>query len=177
MEIVGGRRIIDRIASCLREVCGRLLVISDDPEAKHWLPDATVAGDIVAQRASLVGIHSALTHAAGDVIVVAWDMPFVPVPLLAALRDRLRSGTSAVVPFTTKGPEAVCAAYSADALPHIEHLVRIGALKLSDLLDALPKVDRMTATDLARFGSAEIIFFNVNSPADLTRAGEIADAL
>jgi molybdopterin-guanine dinucleotide biosynthesis protein A len=124
-----------------------------------------------------VGIHAALVHAVSDVIVLAWDMPFVPVALLEALRDRLRAGALAVVPLTTEGPEAVCAAYSADALPHVERLLHAGVLKLSDLLDALPRVDRLTPPDIARFGAANVIFFNVNSPADLTRAEEIADAL
>ena len=78
-------------------------------EGEGWIPDAVVVGDLVSARGSLIGIHAALAQAKTDVIVVAWDMPFIPPALLASLRDRL-AGNSAVVPWTANGPEAACAA-------------------------------------------------------------------
>jgi molybdopterin-guanine dinucleotide biosynthesis protein A len=124
-----------------------------------------------------VGIHSALSRAGGDVIVVAWDMPFVPTALLEELAARLRPGVTAVIPFGPGGPEPVCAAYAAAALPHVERLAESKAFKLSALVDELPAVARIPVTEIARFGDPDLILFNVNSPADRVRAEAIVRAL
>jgi molybdopterin-guanine dinucleotide biosynthesis protein A len=124
-----------------------------------------------------VGIHSALSRAGSDVIVVAWDMPFVPMELIEELATRLRLGVTAVIPFGHGGPEPVCAAYAAAALPLVERLVKSNALKLSALVDELPAVARIPVTEVARFGDPDVIFFNVNGPADHQRAEAIARAL
>ncbi len=141
------------------------------------MTDATVAADVLPGRASLVGIHSALSRAGGNVIVIAWDMPFVPVALLEELATRLQRGGTAVIPSGLRGPEPVCAAYAASALPHLERLVRSDALKLSALVDELPNVVRIPRAEVAKFGNPGVIFFNVNSPEDRNRAEEIARAL
>jgi molybdenum cofactor guanylyltransferase len=177
LQLVGGRRIIDRVAQPLRTVSDRLLVVSSHPDAAAWLPGAMVGGDVLPGRASLVGIHAALVHAGSDVVVIAWDMPFVPGALLASLRDRLRAGVSAVIPMGIGGPEPACAAYSVDALAHIERLVRAHTLKLANLVDALPNVVLLSAAEVARFGDPAVMFMNVNSPEDLARAEGIASAL
>jgi molybdenum cofactor guanylyltransferase len=141
------------------------------------VPDAKTAGDVLPGRASLVGIHSALSRAGGDVIVVAWDMPFVPTALIEELATRLRPGVAAVIPFGPGGPEPVCAAYAVTALPHVERLARLDALRLSALIDELPAVARIPLSEVARFGDPDVIFFNVNTPDDRKRAEAIAGAL
>jgi molybdopterin-guanine dinucleotide biosynthesis protein A len=154
-----------------------LLVISNDPDAADWIEDAEVAGDVLSGRASLIGIHAALVHAGTDVVVVAWDMPFVPDSLLDTLRLRLRGSVGAVIPTGARGLEPACAAYSAGALPHIERRVKAGELKLANLADAIPNVDLMAVSEVARFGDPEVVFLNVNHPDDLERAEAIARAL
>lgn len=177
LQTVGGERIIDRVARGLRLVTNRLVVISNDPQSGEWLPGATVEGDLLPSHSSLIGIHAALSRAGGDVIVVAWDMPFVPVSLLEEIARRLASGAIAVVPIGPRGPEPVCAAYAAAALPFVEGMVAERALRLSGLIDALPGADRIPLATVARFGDPDVMFFNVNSPADRERAEAIARAL
>jgi molybdenum cofactor guanylyltransferase len=177
LQLVGGDRIIDRVARALRPSSDRLLIVSNDPSARTWIADAEIAGDMLAGRASLIGIHAALAHARSNVVVVAWDMPFVPAALLTELRDRLKRGASAVIPTGPNGPEAACAAYSIDALPHIERLAKGGALKLAALVDDLPGVEQLSLDQAATFGDPSVIFMNVNRPDDLTRAEGIARAL
>lgn len=177
LQIVGGERIIDRVARSLRSITEQLLVISNDPHAGDWLPDAAIAGDVLPGRASLVGIHSALSRAGENVIVVAWDMPFVPRALLTELATRLRPGVTAVIPFGHGGPEPVCASYSVAALPHLESLATSDLFKLSAFIEELPNVARVPVTEVARFGNPDVIFLNVNSPEDLERAEAIARAL
>lgn len=152
-------------------------MISNDPEATGWLADAEVVTDVLEGRASLIGIHAALVMARGSVIVVAWDMPFVPSTLIAEMHRRLRGETTAVVPIGPSGPEGACAAYAPSALPHVERAVARGLLKVSDLIATLPNVDLISPADVARFGDPDEMFFNVNHPGDVRRAEAIASAL
>jgi molybdenum cofactor guanylyltransferase len=86
LERVHGTRVIDRVADALRSVSDSLLLIANDPGAEAWLPDVRVAGDVRPGVGSLGGIHAALVRAGTAVLVVAWDMPFVPEGLLTELR-------------------------------------------------------------------------------------------
>jgi molybdopterin-guanine dinucleotide biosynthesis protein A len=128
-------------------------------------------------KASITGIHAAISAAAGDVVAIAWDMPFVPAALVDELARRLRKSVSAVVPIVDGKPEPLCAAYSAQAAAPIASLVTAGVLKNSDVLAQLPGVVWLEESDLRRVGEPKLMFFNVNTPADLTTAEEIARSM
>src|SRR3954464_14935174 len=57
LEIVGGARIIDRVADVLRASCDRLLIAPGTLDATGWLRDAALAPDLLAVKASITGIH------------------------------------------------------------------------------------------------------------------------
>lgn len=177
LECVGGVRIIDRIAAALSAHCDSLLVASGDLDANAWIPGARVAPDVLGTRASVTGIHAALAATDGGIIAIAWDMPFVPPALVGEMRRRLELGAVAVVPRTLDGPEPLCAAYAARARPAIEASIRGGRLKLIEILSTLPDVDWIEQDALDALGAPGIAFFNVNTPADLERAEEIARSL
>jgi molybdopterin-guanine dinucleotide biosynthesis protein A len=125
-------------------------------------------------RASITGIHAAIAGAGTDVIALAWDMPFVPVELIREMQSRLRGNTTAVVPIVDGRPEPLCAAYSVDAAARIAALVDGGTLKVGDILGRLPGVAWVADEELSQFGDPAVMFFNVNTPADLDRAQDIA---
>lgn len=150
------------------------MVISNASDAADWLPGAAVFGDVRPERGSLVGIHSALTHAEDDVLVVAWDMPFVSVALLELLRERRRSAAYAVIPDGPAGPEPFCAIYTHDCLPIIEAALDAGDLRLTRLIDRLPSVERIPSREIAAVGDPATLLFNVNTLADLAIAEELA---
>jgi molybdopterin-guanine dinucleotide biosynthesis protein A len=176
LERVGGERIIDRVAVALSSAADALMIVANDESAKDWIPGVPVVHDVLDVRSSLTGIHAALTAARSDVIVVAWDMPFVSSELLLALRARLEADVDAVVPWTTAGPEGMCAAYASGSLAAIDQLARSGAYRLSDVIAGLHHV-RIDGSALTRFGDPAVIFSNVNSPEDLARARSIASSL
>jgi molybdopterin-guanine dinucleotide biosynthesis protein A len=168
-------RIIDRVAAALREAADDLLLCANAGEAAQWLPGVPVVHDARRERGSLVAIHSALTAAAGDgVLLVAWDMPFVSAELLRTLRARLTGGATAVVPRGPHGLEPFCAAYGARTLPTVERAIDRGELRVAGAIEALSGVVHLTVDDLAAFGRAERLFFNVNSAADLAVAERMA---
>jgi molybdopterin-guanine dinucleotide biosynthesis protein A len=167
---VGGTRIIDRVAAALRTAVSELIFVSNAPDAAQWLPGVPVEGDVRSERGSLVGIHTSLTYASQNVLVVAWDMPFVSPALLQLIRDRAYDAALAVIPEGPSGPEPFCALYTRDCLPIIEGALDDGDLRLSQMIACLPKIERIPIRDVERFGDPSELFFNVNSPEDLAMA-------
>jgi molybdopterin-guanine dinucleotide biosynthesis protein A len=173
---VGGARLIDRVAAALRTVTHDLVLIANAPDAERWLPGVPVRRDTLQERGSVVGIHSALVGARDIVLVVAWDMPFVSADLLAAIVLRARDGASAVVPEGRNGPEPFCAAYTAGCLPTIEDAIVRGEYRMSSLVARLPGIVRLGLDEVSVFGDPTRLFFNVNTPADLRTAEQMAAA-
>lgn len=176
LERVGGLRIIDRVVAALREATDDLLLIANDPAAQVWLPGVRTAGDVLRDSGSVAGIHAALTHAGSAVLIVAWDMPFVPAELLRALRALAEGdGSDVAVPESgsRRGVEPMCAYYAPPCLPAIERAVARDDRRVVAFFDEV-RVTRMNAEDVARVGDPEHIFMNVNTPEDLALAERIA---
>lgn len=170
LERVGGRRIIDRVADALRDVTDDLLLIANDAEASAWLPGVSTRPDVIAGQGSVGGIHAALVHAATPVLVVAWDMPFVP----AALLDRLRAagrGCDVSVPESgsPRGIEPLCAWYAPSCVAAIERALRDGDHRAMGF-HAQVRVARLPADLVAAYGDPVWMFMNVNTREELARA-------
>jgi molybdopterin-guanine dinucleotide biosynthesis protein A len=173
LQRVGGVRIIDRIAAALRATTSELIVVSNAADAEQWIPGTRVCQDIRPERGSLVGIHTALICARGDVLAVAWDMPFVSAELLSLICER-RGTAAAVIPVSPSGDEPFCALYTPRCLPLIEAALDAGDLRLSHVLTQLPSVERISMSDIRVIGDPATLLFNVNTPEDLTRAETMA---
>jgi len=177
VERVGGVRIIDRVAQVLQPVTDELLLIANDTGASTWCPGLRVGSDVLQNVGSIAGIHAALVHAGGPVLLVAWDMPFVPTGLLQDLRD-LGDVADAVVPESDsrRGLEPLCAWYSQACVPAIERAVARGDRRVVAFFDEV-RLLRMPASEVARHGDPERIFMNVNTAEELSAAeARAADA-
>jgi len=173
LEVVDGVRILDRVAAALRDVCDELLLVSNDEDAAGWLPGTRMERDVRTGEGALGGLHAALAHAHGDaVLVVAWDMPFVPAGLLRALRALGEAGADAAVAESEtsgRGVEPLCAWYGPRCLAAIERRLDAGDRRVVGFFDDV-QVARLSAADVAQWGDARRIFWNVNSPDDLSNA-------
>jgi molybdopterin-guanine dinucleotide biosynthesis protein A len=159
----------------MRAAVGDVVLIANAPDADQWLPGIRIARDAGSRRGSLVGLHTALTAAGDDdVLVVAWDMPFVTGDLLRFIGGKLIGPIHAAVPELATGLEPFCAAYSRRCLPLVERRLAENDLRLTALIDDLPAVRRLGAGELAPFGDPARLFFNVNTAADLTVAERMA---
>lgn len=170
LERVGDARIIDRVAAALSEVTDELLLIANAEGAAEWLPGVRTAPDVLPDQGSLGGIHAALAHARGSVLVVAWDMPFVPAELLGCLRALGTHGDAAVPESgSRRGVEPLCAWYSHACLAPIERRLRDGDRRVVSFFEDV-RVARLSADDVRQFGDPELLFMNVNTPDELLRA-------
>lgn len=171
---VGGVRIIDRVAVALRGVVRDIVLVANQPDASQWLRDVPIETDQRTERGSLVGLETAVRHARGPVLVVAWDMPFVTPELLALVVNGLTARVSAVVPDGPRGPEPMCALYTSRCLPAIEHGIERGDMRLASFVLRLPGVVRIPLDRVSAVGDPARLFFNVNDRHDLELAEQMA---
>jgi molybdopterin-guanine dinucleotide biosynthesis protein A len=166
LERVGGIRIIDRVRAALEPVVDDLILIANDDAAAEWLPGVRRERDVLRDVGSVAGIHAALVHAGTPVLVVAWDMPFVPTPLLAALRDAGRDADAAVPESDSRrGLEPLCAYYSPACITAIEGRIAAGDRRVIAFYDDV-RVARVSAIEVSRFGDPALLFMNVNTPEE-----------
>lgn len=172
---VGKRRILDRVVDTIQAVTGEPpLLIANAPDAASWRPDLETHPDVRPGLGTLGGIYTAVTAAAGPVLCVAWDMPFVPEGLLRALSDRMATGGGgydAVLPESSgrRGLEPLCAIYGPACAPAIARRLDQGDL-MAISFHADVRVGIVPLAEVRRFGDPDELFFNVNTPDDLARA-------
>jgi molybdopterin-guanine dinucleotide biosynthesis protein A len=171
---VGGVRIIDRVAAALRGVVEDIVLVANQPDATQWLRDVPVEPDQRTERGSLVGLETAVRHAPGPVLVVAWDMPFVTSNVLALVVNGLTARASAVVPDGPRGPEPMCALYTPRCLPAMERAIERGDMRLASFVRRLPGVVRIPLDRVSAVGNPAQLFFNVNDRHDLELAERMA---
>ena len=175
LERVHGARVIDRVAAALGAETDSLLLIANDPAAEEWLPGVRVETDVRRGIGSLGGIHAALVHARTAVVVVAWDMPFVPQALIAELRAR-GEDADVVAPesgSSRRGLEPLCAFYSRECIAPIERSLDADDRRVIGFFDQV-RVARVPAEEVRRFGNPERLFMNVNTPGELALAEQYA---
>lgn len=166
LERVNGVRIIDRVRASLEPVVDDLLLIANDPEGGHWLDGVRCERDVLVDVGSIAGIHAALVHSGTPVLVVAWDMPFVPTGLLRALLDAGIGADAAVAESDSRrGVEPLCAYYAPPCERAIEARVAAGDRRVVAFYDDV-RVSRIPAEQVATFGDPALLFMNVNTPEE-----------
>jgi molybdopterin-guanine dinucleotide biosynthesis protein A len=169
---VGGTRIADRVATALRAASDRV-VVSLRPEISNPLPGVPAVLDRAPGLGPLGGIHAVLTEGETDVLVVAWDMPLVPMAMLRELRHVGELHEPDVVAPRCGSPwgfEPLCAWYNARALAAIAKGFAAGEFRAGALKD---RAEVMTV-DVSSWGDPDELFLSVNTPDDLARAESIA---
>jgi molybdopterin-guanine dinucleotide biosynthesis protein A len=163
-----GRPLIAHIAETLGTVLPDRLVVTSTPEPYAFLGLPTVPDDF-AEGGALGGIYSGLRAASGDAaLVVACDMPFLSGELLAYLAGRAGEA-DVVVPEGGGELQTLHAVYAKACLPAMARRLRAGELRVIGFFPDV-RVLRVPAAVVGRFADPDVVFTNVNTPADLVRA-------
>jgi molybdopterin-guanine dinucleotide biosynthesis protein A len=173
LELVGGRRILDRVADALRGATDAVILVANDPGADQWLPGVRVVPDLRPGHGPASGVHAALMATGTDVLVLAWDAPFVPAGLLRELRAAGESHHAGFVPPTSDSPwgfEPLCAWYANHATSAVQSVLDTPGAGIGAMAGVVPTVRH----DASSWGARDVIFLNVNTPDDLERANAIA---
>jgi molybdopterin-guanine dinucleotide biosynthesis protein A len=170
---VGGVPIIDRQLAALRGLAGRIIIVTGNP-APYREKDVHAVPDLVPDAGALGGIYTALASATTDhVIVVACDLPFLTAPFLGRLAQLAGRDDDAVVPRARDGVQPLCAVYARRLMAPMRQQIATGHLKIVDFLASV-RVREVGPETLEQDDPAGTLFFNVNGPADLVRADQLA---
>jgi molybdopterin-guanine dinucleotide biosynthesis protein A len=173
-------RVADRALAALAEASDEQLVVANDARAAEWFPGRRIVPDAVPGLGPLAGLRAGLEAADGAaMLVIAWDMPFVPGGLLCALREAGEAtAADAAVPVHPPGetPEPVCAYYAPAALHLCRALLAGGERRAAAVYENLGTVHRLEGEALRRFGDPARLFTSIDTPAALAAAGGVLDA-
>ncbi len=144
LEAVGGELIAVRAINALREAAGRVVLVANEFDTYRAL-GLDMRSDLRPGLGVLGGIHTAVCWAEEvgypGVLVAACDMPFLSAELLGQLvRDASHDEVVAPASESRRG-----------------------------FFDDVP-VRTLPLDEVARFGDPELMFLNVNTPADRERA-------
>ena len=168
---VGGRRLLEKIASELSAVASAVALVG----ARRPYPPFKNVQDIHQHWGALGGIHAALVAAQTDwAAVVACDLPFVSGELFKRLATFVNNTADAIVPVQADGrPQPVCALYRrSTCLPQINKLVATGEHTPRALLENV-RTRFVEFAEVRDLRGAERFFFNLNTPEDLEEAQAI----
>jgi molybdopterin-guanine dinucleotide biosynthesis protein A len=171
LERVGGQRILDLAVESLREATGALpVLVANAPDAESWYPGLTVLRDLLPHCGALGGIYTAVSASEQPVLVLAWDMPFVPVSLLRALVEGA-SDYDVFLPESgnRRGLEPLCGVYGPACQPAIRKRLEREDYRMIGFHEAV-RVGTLPLEHVARYGDPAVLFFNVNTAEDLAEA-------
>jgi molybdopterin-guanine dinucleotide biosynthesis protein A len=165
---VGGVPLIRRVGGALSARCDEIVVVGGGAARIGGLRRVS---DKRYGLGPLAGMEAGLAAARNRLVfVAAGDMPFLPVPLIGYLLERLsRRHAAGVVPRYGGRPHPLCAAYDRAILPQVESALDRGVRSVRGLLRCMDSVEYVER-ELRRFGDPDLYLMNVNTPEDLERA-------
>jgi molybdopterin-guanine dinucleotide biosynthesis protein A len=164
---LGGISLAERALRPLRAAGLEVAVVAKAGDSLPAL-DAPVWIEARPERHPLAGILEALQRGAGrSVLVCACDMPFVTPELVAHIAGR--AGTA--VPEVGGRLHPLLARYEPAAADALQDALAAQRPLQEAIRDAGAAV--VPEAEIARFGDPERLLFNVNTPADLSRAQEL----
>jgi molybdopterin-guanine dinucleotide biosynthesis protein A len=181
LATVNGQRVVDRAIAALRAITPQVVTIVNDPDLAQaiGLPSRP---DAIPGAGALGGIHTALlwAHEAAcrGILAVACDMPFLSQPLLQRILDVASAAGSTidVVAPESGGPrqvEPLCAYYDVRCVSAIEAALRRGDQRVIAFHGDV-RVARLPIDEVRTYGDPAIMFLNINTPAERTRAEQFA---
>jgi molybdopterin-guanine dinucleotide biosynthesis protein A len=170
--------LISRIIQRVQPLAAELLITTNQPEELAFL-ELPLIPDEIAGLGALGGLLTALQATSYPVVaVVACDMPFANIALLAAQRDILvGEAVDAVLPGFEHGYEPFHAVYRREAcLPAIRRAIDAGKRRAIAWLPDV-KVRVMPEDEVRRYDPQLLAFMNVNTPEEFRQAEELAARL
>jgi molybdopterin-guanine dinucleotide biosynthesis protein A len=187
---IGGRTILERILSVFTGLFAETMVVTNTPLA-FLSCESLLVTDIIDLRTPLSGLHAGLSYAkTRHIFASACDTPFLSADLIEEILANIDNKSDVVVPETEEGLQPLFAIYTGTCLSPIEKQLRQGVsssgldtnesqkrilnqgLKILNFYNHV-RVKKVNEPSLRRVDPDLISFFNINTPEDFARAGQI----
>lgn len=163
---VNGQRLIDHSLSIFKKIFSEIIIVTNNAEAYLEFTEAVLVADIYKNKGPLGGVHAGLFFASHPhAFITACDMPFLNENFIHYLLEQVQDD-DIVVPQSSDGLQPLHAVYSRRCLPAIEKRLVSDHLKIDGFYKDM-RVRKISEDQIARFGSEESLFKNINTPQDL----------
>ena len=165
------QRVVDRMAPIADEV----LVTTNRPKDYRFL-DLPLFPDLKPGRGALGGLYTALSSATGDIVaVVACDMPFASAALIEVASKLLaQEEADVVIPNSGGNLEPLHAVYRRETcLPAIQAAIDADKWRVISWFPQV-KVYNILPDEIKLYDSAELAFWNLNTPEEFAEAEQRA---
>jgi molybdopterin-guanine dinucleotide biosynthesis protein A len=171
---MGGDRILDRIYAIYRELFDEIILVTNNPEKfLEW--DLLIVSDLFPIRSALTGIHAGLFYMSNPYgFISACDTPFLKKEMVETIIGKIEAHIDIVMPETTAGFEPLCAAYSKRCLEAAQNHLEREKLKITKTFRK-NRVKTISEKAIRKIDPDLRSFFNINTPDDFTRAGEMVN--
>jgi molybdopterin-guanine dinucleotide biosynthesis protein A len=162
---VDGVPLIQRLTCLLEPLTEQVFISANDPVPYAFL-GLPIVSDIHAGQGPLAGLHAAMVRCELPVmLLLACDLPRVQEPLLRKLIAGIDEH-DAVIPMTSDSRvHPLCAVYRRTCLPAIEHNLREGKNKMTDIFESNSLQVLYLSNERGGFSDDEL--YNLNRPVDL----------
>ena len=161
---LAGKPLIVRAVELVREIVPEVTIVGDPRKFGAF---GTVIDDVYRDRGPLGGIHAALTNSPSEWnLILAVDLPFVPVQFLKYLLTRAESsGATVTVPSIGEYFQPLCAVYRKQFLSSAEQALSEGKNKIDQLFIDV-SLCAISEDDMTMNGFDLSIFRNLNTPEE-----------
>lgn len=168
---VGGIPLIERVSFVLSQIFEDVILITNDPTTYANL-GFPVYTDIYPDRASLVGIYTALLKAkTPHIFCASCDMPFLNQSLIRLLVEK-RENTDLVLPFSDNGREPLHAVYGENCLSVMGQMILENRMAIKEIFNQV-RTKKVKSEEVATLDPKFLSFLNCNTPEDYKMASEI----
>ena len=173
-EVIGGRRIIDRVIDTLRTISTSQTVVVDRWERIEELnldSQINYVVDSYDNSGSLGGLYSGLEQSPTRwALLVACDMPFLSARLFEFMVTKISNeDLDVVIPRFEGRLQTTHALYSKSCLEHIDGRLKDGQLKMDGYFNNV-NVCEIAQDEILKIEGSKYSFFNVNTAEDLDLA-------
>ena len=169
---IGGRVLIEGIVEKMARIGDEVIIVTNSPQRYDHL-EARLVGDVYPGKGSLGGIYSGIKVAHNQhSLVVACDMPFLDLRLLRYM-ILLSPGQDVVIPRVGELTAPLHAIYSRRCLQPIERVLAGGGRRIIEFFPEV-RVRYIEEQEIKLFDPQCLSFFNINTPADLEKARNLA---
>ncbi|MCS6909729.1 MAG: molybdenum cofactor guanylyltransferase [Anaerolineales bacterium] len=176
---VRSRPLIEDILAQVDGLGAETIIITNQPASYAYL-GVPHFPDVLPEMGALGGIYSALYHSSQPhTLCLACDMPFVVRPLLDYLLTLIPEGDVIVPRLMVEGnaeAEPFRAVYARTCLGPICAALEAGRRRVISFFPDV-RVRYVDEPEINRFDPQHLSFFNINTPADLERARQLASSL
>jgi molybdopterin-guanine dinucleotide biosynthesis protein A len=176
-EVVGGKRLIERVIERLAPLSSEILVVTSERQVASFQDnslEARVVVDLLPGRGPLGGIYTGLAFSKSLYnLVVASDMPFLNRELLAHMLAEAE-GYDMLAPRSDDFVEPLHAVYARGCKAIMEPLIEENRFTIRNLMRAV-RVRYLESVELDRFDPQRLSFFNIDTPQDMERARRLLE--